>query len=163
MIGPMQRLSDDHLEIDALILRAIDALERQSAGDALAAVDLFWARLAVHVRAEHLRLFPALHDAAPDIAPLIAELRDDHDFFMTELAACIRSLRLAVEAPVTDSGLFQNVLTRLAVVSERLAVHNATEETDIYPLAEERLAPETVADLSTAIGSELERLPPRFS
>ena len=56
-------------------------------------------RPAVHIRAEHLRLFPAVLSATRDDAGLYAEvesavaaLRRDHDFFMRELAAAVNAL-----------------------------------------------------------------------
>src|SRR6185437_4393778 len=73
-------------------------------------LDVFWARLAMHIRAEHLHLFPATIAAVDKLekrnrtaagrAPsaqtareIIAQLRADHDFFMQELAAAITQLR----------------------------------------------------------------------
>lgn len=57
-------LVNDHAELD-LLLRGLPAeFDRGAARDVLAKLDLAWARLAVHIRAEHLHLFPALLKAA---------------------------------------------------------------------------------------------------
>ena len=53
-------LADDHSAVDKLLLSVRAALEAQDASRSHAALDLFWARLAVHIRAEHLHLFPAV-------------------------------------------------------------------------------------------------------
>src|SRR5436189_3095573 len=67
---------------------------------------LFWGLLAVHIRAEHLCLFPAIAAAVQNLAPdapevpsrleveaAISHLRDDHDYFMKELSGAVRQLR----------------------------------------------------------------------
>lgn len=54
-----QRLADDHGALDEVLSQLWKALDT---GDVLVShdkLDLFWARLAVHIRAEHLHLFPA--------------------------------------------------------------------------------------------------------
>src|SRR5690242_4134902 len=101
-------LAHDHSELDAALADFVSALADGDAPRSLDALDLFWARLAVHIRAENLHLFPALLRAAdavrgstPDaslpqpteIRNLVAQLREDHDFFMIELAAAVKQLR----------------------------------------------------------------------
>src|SRR3954470_10387313 len=94
-----QRLEEDHRSIGDLIARLCEALAEFDGEQSFALLDLFWARLAVHIRAEHLCLFPALLDAArerssaetggarfDEAQKVITQLRHDHDFFMTELA-----------------------------------------------------------------------------
>src|ERR1044072_5042640 len=57
-------LVNDHAEVDALLRGLWDAFEDGEAEEVLAKLDYLWARLAVHIRAEHLHLFPALLAAA---------------------------------------------------------------------------------------------------
>src|SRR2546421_4090324 len=93
-------LAGDHAELDELLRALDDALAGGDAAAAFARLDLFWARLAMHIRAENLHLFPtilaALADESEKFERLtsalsearanIAQLRVDHDFFMHELA-----------------------------------------------------------------------------
>jgi hypothetical protein len=80
-----------------------------------ATLDLFWARLAVHIRAEHLHLFEAILQAvnrkpggvdtapSPDEAErTIEELRGDHNFFMRELSQAVAVIRGLLTEPETD-------------------------------------------------------------
>jgi hemerythrin superfamily protein len=150
-------LSDDHAEVDELFASAFAALDRGE--DAFASIDLVWARLAVHIRAEHLHLFPTLSTIAEqraDAALLktLVGLREDHDHFMKTLAYIVTDLRQA-KAP--------DVRERLADVATRLVKHNAVEETEVYPLVEKCLEEADRRDLYRRILAELENAPPRFS
>ena len=88
-------LESDHQELDVLLAEAESALAVADPEAVFRSLDLFWARLAMHIRAEHVRLFPALREARVDedrrvrLLQLLAELRHDHDFFMVELARAI--------------------------------------------------------------------------
>ena len=53
-------LTHDHSEIDALIDQIIGLFSSGEPEPIYEAIDLFWARLAIHIRAEHLHLFPTL-------------------------------------------------------------------------------------------------------
>src|ERR1043165_845632 len=100
-------LAHDHISLDGLLRDVIAALDAGDAQRSHARLDLFWARLAVHIRAEHLHLFPAILGAlrekrggkiaaAPSLAEAqeaIEELRHDHDFFMRELAGAVQLMR----------------------------------------------------------------------
>src|SRR5688572_21596384 len=100
-----ERLIHDHAELGDLLNQLNAALEANDVAQTHAALDLFWARLAVHIRAEHLHLFPLISraagriDASNEILPVgepantIVKLRDDHDFFMHELAQAIAITR----------------------------------------------------------------------
>jgi len=92
------------------MLRRSCAITTNDVAASHASLDLLWARLAVHIRAEHLHLFPAVingvnnmkadRSAVPtrDEVRLAAErLRADHDFFMHELAQAIGILRDSFE------------------------------------------------------------------
>src|SRR6188768_2088290 len=92
----MNLRADKILESDHADLNKLQAdVQRSLAGDDLhrthEALDLFWGRLALHIRAEHLRLFPALFSVnkSSGLSELISLLREDHDFFMTELGSLI--------------------------------------------------------------------------
>lgn len=93
-------LADDHSEIERLIHNVLTALERANKGQSFELLDLVWARLAVHIRAEHLCFFPSILGAPPvsftgsggtpqydEAKSAIDLLRHDHDFFMRELGA----------------------------------------------------------------------------
>ena len=60
-----------------------------------------WARLAVHIRTEHLHLFPAIARRVNAAERAIDRLRADHDFFMRELAQAIAILREFPQGIVT--------------------------------------------------------------
>src|SRR5437763_10360911 len=109
------RLEEDHRSLDTLVAQLCDALEECDVKGSFARLDLVWARLAVHIRAEHLCLFPALLDAArqpstsaEDVAcfdeaqSVINQLRLDHDFFMVELARAVNTMR-AIDAQDSDA------------------------------------------------------------
>ena len=150
MMSPAnQRLLDDHEDLHRLLKRLQQALRDMDGEAARSRLDLFWARLAVHIRAEHLRVFPALKNVAP---ALIAELREDHDFFMRGLATAI--------AKLPDLSL---VATIVKAVEERLNAHNILEEKQIYALIGSNLSPEEQAQLASQVEEELLKHPPRFA
>ena len=101
-----ESLARDHAELESLLSKVCLALELGEVQQIHSSLDLFWARLAVHIRAEHLQLFPAilralkenLNDPGPAPALTVAqnwseELSLDHDFFMHELAQAIKTVR----------------------------------------------------------------------
>src|SRR5215208_3407708 len=102
---PGQRLAHDHAQLDALMKQLQRALKAGDLEAGYTTLDLFWARLAVHIRAEHLHLFPRVLSRlsklanqtvgpSPSLAQsIVAELRADHDFFMHKLAEAIGTLR----------------------------------------------------------------------
>ena len=143
-----------------------------------AKLDLFWAQLAVHVRAEHLHLFPAvmkgLSDMAADhsVAPTlnqgrlaIERLRADHEFFMHGLAQAIgilRDLLKATDRHAVDNGI-RIVRDAVHEIEERLVLHNQLEENKIYRWVTTILNEQEQAELATRINAELANRPPRFS
>lgn len=144
-----QRLVDDHSDLHRLLEQLKNALRERDGDTARSTLDLFWARLAVHIRAEHLRLFPAVIKAAQTV---VAQLCEDHDFFMRELASAVAAL--------PD---LNQVATIVKSVEERLAAHNELEESEIYALISSILSPEEQAQLASQINAELMKHPPRFS
>ena len=157
-------LRSDHVELDALLTDVSVALDSGGSDRVYNALDLFWARLAMHIRAEHVRLFPAIAAAVgqraefAEVPGLIDDLRHDHDFFMRELARSIKILRSSEKDSLTK---VRDVLDR---VRERLVEHDQIEEEKIYKLAAAGLvSPKTITALHRSIQMELSNLPPRFT
>lgn len=164
-------LTVDHEELDRLFTKAFDAIDKGEPLEAFRCVDLFWARLAVHIRAEHLKLFPALIKAAEDrgsaaasrldIPEVINTLHSDHDFFMRELARAIKALRLVFNFG-NEAETFVIVRGLLEGVRERLVEHNRIEEEIVYPMCDESVLGNSARDLTVSVEKELKNLPPRF-
>lgn len=103
-------LTHDHSEIDALVDQILDLFSSGEPGLIYEAIDLFWARLAVHIRAEHLHLFPKLTESAgaldkaeaDDLRSLIGKLHDDHNAFMREMIEAIKTMRRMIAEPDMD-------------------------------------------------------------
>ena len=95
-------MAADHATLDKLMDSLLAALDEGDRALSFERLDLLWACLAVHIRAEHLCLFPAIletpqskltgsrgapqYDEARNALDL---LRHDHDFFMRELATAV--------------------------------------------------------------------------
>lgn len=163
-------LGSDHIELDELLHATFAAIECEDEVKTFRHLDLFWARLAMHIRAEHLWLFPAFCDTtngplpdAGEISALLQVLRDDHNFFMRELARAVKAMRLAF-----DIG---NKVETLVVVREilgdiaaRLMIHDRMEEEKLYPFANEKfLGPGRMDTLFSSIKTELDNYPERFA
>jgi len=165
-----QRLSDDHHAVSEVLEQLLAALENKDVQTSHSRLDLLWARLAVHIRAEHLHLFPAVTNRvaksdSSEAQEMVKNLRADHDFFMHELARAIGILRELPHTTVTADNE-----TKLAAVSdtvrqvaERLATHNEIEENQIYRWSGTVLSESEQLELLARINSELENHPPRFS
>jgi hypothetical protein len=168
-------LAHDHSELDAALAALVAALAEGDAARSLERLDLFWARLAVHIRAENIHLFPVLLRAAEasrgsapaagapepkEIRNLVAQLRDDHDFFMRELTAAAKQLR-ALSRSGQPGGL-REVREKIGAVSRRLDTHNALEESQVYRWAAFLLNLPAQTALNENIRRELENLPSRF-
>jgi len=148
------RLSHDHHAVGEVIEQLLTALENKDVETSYSRLDLLWARLAVHIRAEHLHLFPAVTDHLSEAPLIIKNLRADHDFFMHELARAIGILREDKLTGVADI---------VRKVEERLATHNEIEENQIYRWSGTVLSESEQLELLARINSELENHPPRFS
>ena len=152
------RLSDDHRDVSEILTQLLTALNEKDVAASHAKLDLLWARLAVHIRAEHLHLFPAVASEFSEAQSIIDNLRADHDFFMRELARAIGVLR---ELP--DEAKLAAVGDVIREIEKRLIRHNELEESQIYRLASTMLTEPAQMDLATRINAELENRPPRFS
>lgn len=157
-----ERLSADHEAVGEILDQLLTALNRKDVPVSLARLDLFWARLAVHIRAEHLHLFPAVLPRSDEARSVVDSLRNDHDFFMHELARAIGILRELPQSANAEAGLIA-VRDIVLEIERRLVTHNEVEETTIYPWATSMLTESEQLDLITRINAELENRPPRFS
>ncbi|HEX8457063.1 MAG TPA: hemerythrin domain-containing protein [Pyrinomonadaceae bacterium] len=171
-------LVDDHAEVDAVFHDLWRAFDRGGARAVCETLDYLWARLAVHIRAEHLLLFPALLEASAgsqgeraDDAPApgevqaaIEHLREDHDFFMRELAGAVNAAReLVAQDDPPERERFLHIRDRALAVAERLAEHNHTEEQQVYLWPVTLLDESKLKSLREGMKREIENLPPRFS
>jgi len=163
---PSGILEADHRAIDRLYTQLDDALERRDFVDIYSATDLIWMRLAVHIRAEHKALFPAVlrADGTEQLRETLEGLHRDHDLFMVELSHAISFLRnSAWHTGCPDCTTeFAGVDQRMAQVRRILKPHNELEEKFVYPLADRLPEPERQA-VAGAIGRELHTLPARFN
>jgi len=170
---PRRQLSDDHQAVHEILKQLLTALGNKDVQTGCRKLDLLWARLAVHIRAEHLHLFPTMmtrltESPAQDSTKarsIVETLYDDHNFFMRELAQALATLREIpnqIERPVNEAAL-DRVLEAVRAVATRLARHNEIEEHEIYVWATTMLTDSEQAQLATQINHELETRPPRFS
>jgi hypothetical protein len=171
-------LLDDHSEVDGLIHDLLATLDGGEKAQIFKRLDLLWARLAVHIRAEHLCLFPSILGAlgkplnhssinvpsAVHVRAAVERLRADHDFFMVELAKAVNAARELVKGENESSAdQFLEIKQRVLAVSARLQEHNRLEEEQVYLWPEILLSAEERAELSARMRRELENLPPRLS
>jgi len=168
-------LAHDHSELDSGLVRVFSAIVDGEVEQSFNHLDFFWARLAMHIRAENVHLFPTLLRAAErpergaDVPVLevlqaaIARLRDDHDFFMNEITAAVKELReLRRGQRQHAAAVFAEVRERLTEVSRRLETHNAIEETEVYLWAGVFLDGPEQNVLVQNIQRELDNFPPRY-
>jgi iron-sulfur cluster repair protein YtfE (RIC family) len=170
-------LAEDHEALDKLLTALLAALDEGDAVTAFARLDLFWARLAMHIRGENLHLFPAilraLHgdtgkgvDATPAAAEArqaIAQLHGDHEFFMHQLSGAIKVMRECGTAAGGDStSQLEDVQQTIVTLRNRLEAHNKLEEDLVYRLPAKLLEPAEQTALEVQIRDELKNLPPRF-
>ena len=169
-----QRLSDDHHAVNEVMKQLLRALENKDVETSYSRLDLLWARLAVHIRAEHLHLFPAITSHAtksfdsvvPDLSEaeaVVENLRVDHDFFMRELAGAIGILRELRLRTAGDEPKLAGVEDVVRKIEKRLTVHNETEENKIYLWSSTMLTESEQSELLSRINVELENRPSRFS
>ncbi len=171
-------LSSDHVEIDSILDELLAALEKDDAAEVFQKLDFFWARLAMHIRAEHLHLFPSILEAVQKGEPneandlnvsakflrdTLEQLKNDHNFFMRELGESVKQMLAMREDNWRDESDKLKVLrAKINVLRVRLERHNELEENYIYSRAEAFL-PADVQRLRSKIQKELENLPSRFS
>ena len=160
MLQAQQRLSDDHQAVSEVLTQLLTGLKNKDVKASHSKLDLLWARLAVHIRAEHLHLFPAVISRFTEAQSVVETLRADHDFFMTELARAVNTLR---QPPTEEEINLNSILDVILEVEKRLANHNEIEENQIYRWAGNILTEPEQTDLATRINAELQNRPSRFS
>lgn len=169
-------LAKDHRQLDRLLGAVLAALEGENSFEAFETLDLFWARLAMHIRAENLHLFPSVLNKVKredcesqleylpsrEVQTAIERLTADHNFFMQQLSRAIRILR---ETPIASDSVveFETVREIVGRVSERLSAHNDLEEMIVYQIPAKLMPREEQIELATLIQRELEKLPPRLT
>jgi hypothetical protein len=169
-------LEGDHSALGRLLTELDAELRRPDITRACEMLDLFWARLAIHIRAENLHLFPALADAPPSLLPerrsaitfdfahgLFLRLRSDHDFFMKELAQTVKIMRGVVAQQQAGLKEVEKVGHRMTTIKKRLETHNQLEEKHVYSWPALLFDEQTVTRLCDRLRHELENLPPRFA
>ena len=169
-------LTDDHLDLDGLLDRLFVALGNGNAAEVSKHLDMFWARLAMHIRAENLHLFPSILRTAragwqdrtgvslPEldlVEETIRNLDNDHSYFMRELGKTVKQVFDIKKGPGDLEKDFSIMRERLIELRQRLEKHNEVEESLVYPWGE-MLDADDLPDLSSKIRKELENLPPRF-
>ncbi|MCB1025527.1 MAG: hemerythrin domain-containing protein, partial [Acidobacteria bacterium] len=167
-------LTSDHRELDALLDQLYIAIEDGGPTEVFEKLDIFWARLAMHIRAEHLHLFPAVlqavksqADANTDLSPesvqnTLHQLRADHDFFVRELAAAVKLAREIVVEGQAVAEKISMIRKKVADVHALLRRHNELEESQVYLWAEQLIESSKRSALIEREQRELDNLPPRF-
>ena len=168
-------LENDHATLGQLLTDLDGELSEHNAASAFTLLDLFWARLAIHIRAENLHLFPALANApaslftgkgglptSEEVKNTTARLRTDHDFFMKELALIVKEMREIAGSRHTHSEEVKDWRQRLGTISNRLEAHNKLEEERLYTWPALLFDQPEIDALRARIAHELENLPPRF-
>lgn len=177
MKNPVESLlKDDHALLGQLLTELDAELPKPNIARAFELLDLFWARLAVHIRAENLHLFPALANVpalrftgkgglptSEEMQNVLARLGSDHDFFMKELAQMIKVMREIAGSQQARLEEVEDLQQRLATIAKRLKAHNLLEEKQAYAWPSLLFVEQELAALRTRIAHELESLPPRFA
>ncbi|MEO6788463.1 MAG: hypothetical protein ABI318_20250 [Chthoniobacteraceae bacterium] len=167
-------LAHDHSGLNTALAGAFCALADGEVERSYNNSDLFRARLAMHIRAENIHLFPALIRAsersqiaagAPALETvhhIIAQLRADHGFFMSELTEAVKELRELRRDDHQDSSRgLSNGREQLARVSRRLEAHNAPEESQACHWTGALLDEPAQNALNECMRLESDNLPPR--
>lgn len=171
-------LEHDHSLLSELLIDLQSRLQQREAARAFELLDLSWARLAVHIRAENLCLFPAILNAPRELfgtnggVPSFEEakaavegLRSDHNFFMDELSRAVKTFREIMAKDETSHHAEQlaTIRERLDAVALRLESHNAFEEDQVYKWPGLILTASDLQNLKAALRRELANLPQRFA
>lgn len=176
LLGILER---DHESLSELLTDLKSRLQQEDVSGTFELLDLVWARLAVHIRAENLCLFPAILSASPELfsagdgVPSIEEaeatiesLRSDHNFFMDELARAVKTFR-KILADAQSSQHFteqlETIRQQLDAVCLRLEQHNKLEEDRVYKWPGLILGTSELEDLTVALRRELDNMPGRFA
>lgn len=169
-------LAHDHEDLNHILEDLNKAFSANDLDQSLELLDSFWGRLAVHIRAENVFLFPALlkvlndtenllHPELSDvrrkeISHMLAELIEDHNYFMKQLIPIVKKLRTLCKN--SDSAGLREMQDSLIPVFERLEKHNEIEETQIYRQAKLLLKHAEQIELNQKIDQDLKNLPARL-
>lgn len=169
-------LAHDHEDLNLILEELNKVFSLKDLDKALEVLDSFWGRLAVHIRAENVFLFPALLNVLNDtekvshpelsdmkrkeISHMLAELIEDHNYFMKQLIPVVKKLRTLCKN--RDSTGLSEIQNSLIPVFERLEKHNEIEETQIYRQAKLLLKPAEQIELNQKIDQDLKNLPARL-
>lgn len=173
-------LTNDHAKVGAIFSELCASLSACRKERAFELLDMAWARLAVHIRAEHLRLFPAILDALAasqeddeavalvtldEARDLFARLREDHNFFMDEMASAVKIMRelLASTDNESEARSLSIVRSKIDSVASRLEQHNRLEEEKLYRWPAMLLNRTEQARLETDVRREIQNLPARLN
>jgi iron-sulfur cluster repair protein YtfE (RIC family) len=171
-------MQDDHESLGELLENLNSALDKTDLIQTFRLLDLFWARLAVHIRAENICLFPAILNAprelfasdnglptSEEVRKAITSLRSDHNVFMNELTKAVKTLRRILQAPedVDVSKQLEAVRKNVSTVGRLLKEHNELEESAVYQWPRALLTPSELARLNDVIKLEIDNLPARFA
>jgi iron-sulfur cluster repair protein YtfE (RIC family) len=177
MKNPVESLlEDDHESLGQLLTELDGDLAKHNFPRAFELLDLFWARLAIHIRAENLHLFPALANARASLFTgkgglptrdeahnVLSRLESDHDFFMKELAEMMKRARGIRAGQAEDFIVAEELGRRLTVIRKRLEAHNRLEEEQVYAWPVLLFDEPMITKLRESLRHELENLPPRFA
>jgi iron-sulfur cluster repair protein YtfE (RIC family) len=170
-------LKHDHNKL-ARLLETLKSSLQNCGLEEFQVLDLFWAQLAVHIRAEHLCLFPAILSADRKLFGIagvpsfekaelaIAQLRSDHNFFMDQLGEAVKTFReILAQSSIAGESVkkLDSIRARINVVASRLESHNLLEEEQVYVWPQLILSPNELDDLNASMKKELENLPVRFN
>jgi hypothetical protein len=172
-------MEQDHTALGEIFHQLASALGEGDRVRAFELLDLAWARLAVHIRAEHLHLFPAVLNslaegpgrgdgARPSLVEAreaIERLREDHNFFMRELADSVKTMRelsRGASDDVDSKERMEGVRQKATAIVARLKEHNRLEESKVYRWPATILEPQAKALLKDSLRREIENMPPRF-
>ncbi|HKE59302.1 MAG TPA: hemerythrin domain-containing protein [Pyrinomonadaceae bacterium] len=167
-------LQEDHASLGHLLVELDGELLKANLSRAFELLDLFWARLAIHIRGENLHLFPALAaisvnqsdndlPTSQEIKDVLTMLRSDHNFFMKELARAIQDMRTMMGQNSARKEELEDLRRQLQVLKRRLDRHNHLEEERVYVWPSLLFDDQALANLADQLQHELHNLPQRFS
>lgn len=173
MTTPIELLLEtDHWSLRDLLNTLQTQLSAQKFSESFQSLDLFWARLALHIRSEQLQLFPALasadkrsfdKDGLPSYEEaqlVLSKLREDHHFFMRELADLVNLMRDSDASSANET--IAEVRARIKTIVKRLEMHDWIEQKQVYRWPALLFDELKLEQLANEIKRELENFPPRL-
>ena len=111
-------------------------------------------------RVEHKTGTPTVRE----VGDSVEGLREDHDFFMRELAEAVNGVRAQAALGVAaDAVRLLQLRRKVQSVAARLSEHNRFEEEQVYLWQSALLHENARAELHDRMKREIENLPPRFT